>query len=233
LQKALVDKLFTIVDNDNQIHSEFKKFLGRTEIYKFLSDILESSQNILLVSDGNINELPEIMDTYTDTWGKMVRFIEIKKFISGADIVYSISPDFETIQLVESENAVEKLSEETVQTKYTEQFHLDDTTQSVKDIYSRIKESAMAINNQFMFNPQKYYISIRYKKSLAFIQIRKKKIRLIAMLPEEEIRKIILNHPVIALSEGVQTFYNGKCAAIDIVSLDNFQEIDELLHRLV
>jgi predicted transport protein len=233
LQKSLVDKLFTIVDNDNQIHIEFKKYLGKTEVYKFLSDILESSQNILLVSDGIISELPEIMDTYTDTWGKMVRFIEVKKYVNENDIVYSIIPDFEIIQLTESEIDIEEKTEGTEQLKYTEQFHLDDALQIVKDIYAKIKESSIAIDPQFVFNPQKYYISIKKKKSLAFIQIRKKKIRIIAMLPEEEIRKIILKHPVIGLSEGVQKFYNGKCAAIDIINLNHFDEIEEILHRLV
>ena len=233
LQKALVDKLFTIVDNDKQIHNEFKKYLGQTEVYKFLSDILETSQNILLVSDGNIRELPEIMDTYTDTWGKMVRFIEIKKFTNGNDVVYSVSPDFETIQLVESEGAVEISSEEPEQPKYTEQFHLDDTSQNVKDIYARIKDSAMAIDPKLIFNPQKYYISIKGKKNLSYMEIRKKKIQFIAMLPEEEIRKIILKHPVISLSEGVQAFYNGKCAVISIADLNDFEEIDNLLHKLI
>ena len=232
LQKSLVDKLFTIVDNDNQIHNEFKQYLGQTEVYKFISDILESSQNILLVSDGNISELPEIMDTYTDTWGKMVRFIEIKKFINEQDVVYSITPDFETIQIVEPEVDGE-IAEETEQPKYTEQFHLDDTSQPVRDIYMRIKDASMQIDPHLIFNPQKYYISIRNKKNLAFLKIGKKKIRLTVMLPEEEIRKIILQHPIITLSEGVQAFYNGKCAAIDVLDLVNFDEIETLLHKLV
>lgn len=75
LQKSLIDKLFSTINTDDGLKGEFKKYLGGQEVYKFLSDIIESSQNILLVTDGIINELPEIMDTYTDTWGKMVRQI--------------------------------------------------------------------------------------------------------------------------------------------------------------
>jgi hypothetical protein len=67
VQKTLVDKLFSIIDTDDTIKSEFKKYLKNQEIYKFLSDIIESSQNILLISDGSIPELQEIMETYTDT----------------------------------------------------------------------------------------------------------------------------------------------------------------------
>ena len=77
-QKSLVDKLFSIIDTDKSLRSDFKQFLGRGEIYKFLSDVIDTSQNILLIADGPINELPEIMDTYTDTWGKLVKFLEIR-----------------------------------------------------------------------------------------------------------------------------------------------------------
>src|SRR3990172_5786085 len=47
LQKALIDKLFSIINTDDSLKSEFKKYLGQQEVYKFLSDIIESSQNIL------------------------------------------------------------------------------------------------------------------------------------------------------------------------------------------
>lgn len=66
------------IDTDPQLKSEFRQYIGHTEIHKFLSDIVESSQNILLVADGTIAELPEIMATYTDTWGRIVKCIEIR-----------------------------------------------------------------------------------------------------------------------------------------------------------
>ena len=98
LQRTLVEKMFSVINTDEDLKNEFKKYLGPLEIYKFLSDIIESSQNILLVADGQIAELPEIMDTYTDTWGKMVRYLEVKKYYAGNDTIYTISPDFETLQ---------------------------------------------------------------------------------------------------------------------------------------
>ena len=116
------------------------------------------------------------MDTYTDTWGKMVRFIEIKKFTNENDVVYSIIPDFETIQIVESEVDL-GITEETAQPKYTEHFHLDDTRQNVRDIYMQIKDASLKIDPHFIFNPQKYYISIRNKKNKAYLNLGKKKIR--------------------------------------------------------
>jgi hypothetical protein len=125
-QKTLVDKLFSIVNTDDALRGEFKKYLGQTEIYKFLSDIVESSQNILLIADGAIPELPEIMDTYTDTWGKMVRYLEIKKYLSGGDTIYSITPDFETLQYTETPSEeIEDEEAETERPKYSEEYHLD------------------------------------------------------------------------------------------------------------
>lgn len=232
LRKSLVDKLFSVVEADEILRSEFKKYLGSLEIYKFLSDIIESSQNILLVCDGPINELPEIMDTYTDTWGKMVRYLEIKKHCSGPDAIYTINPDFETLQYEgDGEAEPEETEEETP--RYSEVFHLEDARQNIKEVYSRIKSIALEIDGSLVFNTQKYYISIRASKNIAFIKFRVKKIRFVVMMPESEIRTCIKNHDVVTLSAAVQNFYNGPCAAVDIQNLDHIDEIELLIRKMV
>jgi hypothetical protein len=53
------------------------------------------------------------------------------------------------------------------------------------------------------------------------------------MMPEEDIRLIVHNYPVVTLSEAVQDFYNGPCAAIDIADLNHIDEIKLLLATLV
>jgi len=53
------------------------------------------------------------------------------------------------------------------------------------------------------------------------------------MLPEETIRSIIHSYPVAHLSEGIQDFYNGPCAAVDIADLDHGSEIMQLLTGLI
>ena len=231
LQKSLVDKLFTIIDRDSNLRAAFKRFLGKGEIYKFLSDVVETSQNILIIADGIFKELPEIMDTYTDTWGKLVKFIEIRKYVSVENNIYTITPDFDTIQYVESSIDVDVPSDEGV--TYTEEFHLEGVSEETKQIYQRIKEISHEKNDGLVFNPQKYYISIRADKNIAFMKIRKKKVRFIAMLPEEEIRKIASYYSVASLSQGVQDFYNGPCAAVDFVDLSHESELIELIQTLV
>lgn len=229
LKKSLIDKLFSIINTDHSLQSNFKKYLGHVEIYKFLSDILESSQNILLVIDQKIPELPEIIDTYTDTWGKMVRVIEIQKFINEQDVIYHIEPDFETIQYLEtSENNNNEVEE-----KYSEEFHLTNVNQSVKDIYYQLKTVVQKIDDKLVFNPQKYYISVKSSKNIAFIKIRNTKIRLIPLIPEEKIKELIHNYPITSLSINVQKFYNGPCAAIIINNTESFEDIESLFREVV
>lgn len=231
LQKSLVDKLFSIIDEDKDLRKEFKRFLGKAEIYKFLSDIIETNQNILLIADGAFKELSEIMDTYTDTWGKLVKFLEIRKYVSGKNTVYTINPDFDSIQYVDVSVDVEVTIDEGI--TYTEEFHLEGVTDDARDIYQRIKEIALEIDGELIFNPQKYYISIRTNRNIAFFIIRKKKVRFIAMLPEDDIRNICKYYTVVSLSQGVQDFYYGPCAAVNVVDLSHEDEIKELLNALV
>ena len=68
---------------------------------------------------------------------------------------------------------------------------------------------------------------------MAYLKLRKKKVRFIAMMPETRIREIVKAHPVVALSQPVQEFYNGPCAAIDILTNKNFNEIEELIQEMV
>lgn len=98
-QKELIDKIYSIVNTDDIIKNEFKKYLGEKEIYKSISDIIDESQNILLIIDGDKNELPEIMETYNDTWGKAVRTIKISSFTNNSEIIHSMEPDFENIEI--------------------------------------------------------------------------------------------------------------------------------------
>jgi len=231
VQKSLVDELFLIIEEDQDLKLLFKKFLGRTEVYKFLTDIVESSQNILLIANGVFKEFQEITDTYTDTWGKLVKYIEICKYISGDDSVYTIIPDFDTIQYVETIVNIEEPSSDGV--AYSEEFHLEGVSEVTRKIYEKIKEMAIQKDPNIYFNPQKYYISIKDSKNIVYLKIRKKKIRAIIMLPEEVLRNLVHNYSVSSLSQGVQDFYNGPCAAVDITDLSHFDEIKTVFDYLI
>ncbi len=234
LQQDLAQKLFSIVSTDTQLQIEFRQYLGTKEIYKFLTEIIDSSQNVLLVSDDEIVELGEIKETYTDTWGKMVLDIRVNKYSNGSDTIFTINPEYETLQLIddlyiESEPKPDGGTRATI----TEKQHLDAVTPTCRTIYETLKSIAISIDDRLIFNPQRYYISIRLAKNIAYFKLRKKKVRLIVMLPENKIRSIVSGYSVSALSEGVQAFYHGPCAAIDVDNLHNVAELEKLLRDLI
>ncbi|HKZ43517.1 MAG TPA: DUF5655 domain-containing protein [Anaerolineales bacterium] len=233
LRKELVDKLYTIVDRDDSIKESFQSLIGRKEIYKFLSDIIDSNQNILLIADGPIRQLPEISDTYTDTWGKLVKFVELRKYTFNKDVIYTITPDFETIQYVEQAGFIDDNDETIEEDQISEEYHLEGVDKIVKDIYEKLKQITLEIDSSAVFNPQKYYISIKAPKNIAFMKIRNKKIRLVVMMPEERIRSLAKYYTVAPLSKGVQDFYNGPCAAIDINSLSHEDELKIIISSLI
>lgn len=229
-QAELVEKIHTIITNNTELKKEFKKHLGEREVYKFIKDTVERSQNILLIIDGEKKEMPEIIETYTDTWGKMVKHILIKKFVNNGDSIFTMHPDFENIEFADIENEV---LEETEDAVYNEEEHFDGVSDTVKQIYNDIKSELLKVNRNLVFNPQKYYISIRTDRNVAFFKIRRKKIALVVMNPEEDTRKVIANNFVKKLTESVQKFYNGKSCAIMIENTDNLNEVTTLLKKLI
>jgi predicted transport protein len=229
-QNDLIEKIFTFINSDNDLKKEFKKYLGEKEIYKFVKDTIENSQNILLIIDADKKELPEIMETYTDTWGKMVKLILIKKFSQNGETIYSMHPDFENIEFAEIETIV---SMETEEVEYNEEYHLDGVSESVRQIYNELKTELLKESPNLIFNPQKFYISIRKDRSIAFFLISRKKIRLVVMQSDEETRKEIIHYSVKTLSAGVQKFWNGPSCAIIIDKEENLNEVKELLNKLV
>lgn len=83
-QSKLVEKLYSIFEADEELKKELKSKIGKKEIFKFIKDIIENSQNILLIIDEEKKELPEITETYTDTWGKMVKLTILKEYIDNS-----------------------------------------------------------------------------------------------------------------------------------------------------
>ncbi len=225
-QKELVEKLFTTINGDSALKRRFKTYLGDKEIFKVLNDLLDSSQNILLVIDGAKPELPEITDTYSDTWGKMVRVLEIRKFTRKDGAVITCDPAFENLEFSYEEPISETEKKAVL---YSEEFHLEGAVEPVKEIYQYLKTFVREEDDAYKFNPQKYYISIKGPKNVVFLKIRRKKIRMIVMLPEARIKEAIKHYPVKSLSQSVQDFYNGPCAAVDIDNMENIEEIKALV----
>lgn len=229
-QTDLVEKIFAVITNDSELKKDFKRHLGDREIYKFLKDTIENSQNILLVLDGDKSELPEIIETYSDTWGKMVKQLLIKKYINSADTIFAMHPDFESIEYVDVDTENKKESEKK---EYSEEYHLDGVSDVIKKVYIQLKNEIFLYDPSLIFNPQKYYIYIVKDRNIAFFKIRKKKITLIVMLPENEVKTMISYHTIKHLSNPVQRYYNGPCCAIIIEDDSNLNEISSVLKKVI
>lgn len=215
----LIEKLFHFIKSNSQLEDEFKQLSGKKEVYKTIKDTIESSQNILIVIDENKPEFQEVMETYTDTWDKIVKIEIFKQYTADNKIIFTLNPDFEDIDFIEP-----TYKEET-EDKYTENFHTENVEQNMILVYEKIKENILKIDNEIKINPQKYYVSLRKNRNFAFIQIKRRKIHIVIMLPFERGHQIIQKHKLIQLPESVQNFYNGPCFKVTLLNENNFDEI--------
>jgi len=226
-QSELIEKIYSTVDSDGELKKEFKKYLGEKEIFKFIKDTIETSQNILIVIDGLKDELPEIIDTYTDTWGKMVKVMVLKKFTAGNEFIYTVEPEFSdieysTIELGNKEDALD----------ITVDYHLEGVKDNVKLIYNTLVQSLLHFDKTLIFNPKKYYISIVKNKNISFITIRKTKLRIVVMMPYEEVKEKLKHYYVGQLSQSVQKFWNGPSCEILIESPDHLDEVVNIIKEI-
>ncbi len=224
-QSDLIEKLYSLISSDAELKKEFKSRLGNKEIFKYIKDTIENSQNILLVLDNDMKELPEIIKTYTDTWGKIVKVSFLKEYIHNSESIVSLTPEFENIDAVDF-----TVKPDDTTNPYSEDYHLEGVSDEIKEVYNLIRKKLIEKIKDINFNPLRYYISLRKKRNFAFIYIRKKKIRIVALMDEAKIKERIKNHSVSSLSESVQKFYNGPCA--EIIITDD-RHIDEIINLLV
>lgn len=140
---------------------------------------------------------------------------------------HQFTPEFANLTTVELVSGGKE--EEIVIGPYTEDYHLEDALPEIKEAYRMLHDELTKRIKELKFNPQRYYISLRKKRNFAFIEIRKKKMTIVAMLDQASIEGKIKNHKIITLTDSVQKFYNGPCAQIVITDNSNMNEIISLL----
>lgn len=91
-----------------------------------------ASQNILIIIDGPKLELKEIIDTYADTWAKMVKVEIVNHFRRDNDGIITVEPPFQSIRF---EDAISASSDTEISepSQYTEEFHLEGCDAIVKN----------------------------------------------------------------------------------------------------
>ncbi len=236
----LVETIFAFLKdnftNDMVLAKKIANIIKSNEVYKFLKDTIDNSQNILIVIDGAKSEFEEIIKTYTDTWGKMVKVQIVSHFQRNNDSILTVEPPFQNLPFGDAvspppdKDPIEPSS-------YTEEFHLQSRTPEVVKIYDKLKRAFVNVKATLRFNPTKYYIGVIDTKQIAYIQLKRKKIHLILLISEDEVRKIISSghHEVISFSESRQRTWGGNkpSCAVNIYDTDHWDEIQNLLDRLV
>ncbi len=230
-QNELVNKLYAIVNENSEIRAQFDVFLQGRELYKYIKDAVETNQNILIVIDGEMKELPDIMGTYAE-WSETVKIMELNKYTNGLDCIYKLEPEFENVEY--SAMDIEEEEEDEVVSVPTESFHLDKVNENVKEVYSFIKNGVLHAYPNTLFHPTKHYLSIiRNKRRIAHFKFRKKSVNLVVMKNDEQVREDIRLHNVITRSSGVWKFWNGECCEIPLSTTDNLLEIVSLLRDML
>lgn len=230
----LIRKIYEIIQNDELIRNRINGYIQNSEIFKFINDLIHDSQNILIVIDEIKSEFAEIQETYNDTWGRYVKIINIKLFSSNQEHLFLVTPEWEDISYIDLYNEQNESDDEVEENSVIdENYHLSELNQNVKDIYNRIRNSIKGYKEEIIFNPQRYYISIKLNRNIAFLKFSKKKLKAIIMLPVEEIQAKITNHEIKILTASVQKFYNGQCASVEIKEDENLDEVIELLKGII
>ena len=223
-QNEFLVKLCDIIEAKKEQKKELQSLIKDKEIPEFLSEAMDNKPAILLVIDDDKSDLKLMQETYTETWGKMVKQILIKKHSMDKDTIYTMSPAFADIW------KNEKNKTEVV--KSTEEDHLNAVSENIRNIYNEIKDALLKADDSIQFNAKKIYISVRKNKNLAFFHLRKK-ISLVVMSAEDFTRTQIKHHEIKSLPASVQKFWNGPSCTIIIENRDNLTEVINLLEKMI
>lgn len=225
-QHKLIETMFDIFKDSPALAHKLRDLIGAKEIYKFLKDTIDNGQNILIVIDGPKAEFKEIMDTYTDTWGRMVKVQIVNHFQQNNSNILTVEPPFQAIPF---EDAISLPPDKEISepSQYTEELHLDGCEANVRDTYSKLKSEFLSVKSTLRFNPVKYYIGVRDIKNIAAIRFRKRKLLLELDLSEDEVNKMIKpEHHKVRL-------YSSRGPMVEIDDAKYWDEIQKLISKLV
>jgi len=232
----LTEAIFTLFQDDAVLKRKIKDSIDSKEVYKFLKDTIDSSQNILIIIDGPKPEFEEIINTYTDTWGKMVKVQIVNHFRRNNNYILTIEPPFQNLPF-EDAVSLSPDKETSEPSQYTEEFHLEQCNEKAKAVYVKLKQQFLEVKSSLKLGSTKNYIGVVDRKRIAYIQPKGKKVHLIVLMAEDEVKEVLRlrHHEVVSFSESRQRTWGGKnpSCAVNIYDTDHWDEIQKLVTRLV
>lgn len=225
-----INQFLTILDNAisrnigwrNKLKPVFEDKLPS----EFLQLLLSRKPGILLSVDSIKEELTPFRETYTETWGKLLKPIVFRKFEVGEDTLLTMVPSFTelTAKVVSKEKVV----------KVTEEDHLENASEIIREIFLHMKTELLKLNSSLEFRVKGHYISMRKDRNIAFFQLGRKKLSIVIANPEKGMREQIKSHAVRTLAESVKKFWNGNenCFTVVIEKKEHLEEVLNLLKKL-
>ncbi len=223
-----IEKLCELLSKNKELIKELSVTVKPEEIPYYLKAAIVSRPFIQLVTDDNeMDELQEVMEIYSEAWN-IVRPMLFKKYTSSGTTFCLTHSLFTPVKPV-----YQKERKKREITSYTEENHLEKVSENVKEIYSTMKTELLKTDNQLRFNTQKYYISLKKNKNIAFFKFSISKVTLVLLNPEKETRKQIKHYEVRTLKESVQKFWNGECCEILIDNTTHLNEVIGIIKKLI
>jgi len=235
-RQKLIETMFTLFRENAILENKIRESIGSREICKFLKDTMDNSQNILIVIDGPKPEFEEIVDTYTDTWAQMVRIQIVNHFGKGENSIIIVEPPFKNLPF--SDALSPSPDKETAETsRYTEEFHLQNRPTRVVEMYKKLRQEFINVKNTLRFNPTTSYIGVVDARQIAFIMLQKKKIRLVVLMGENEVKETLHSghHKVVGHTPEDQHWWGGSNpnCTVALIDTEHWDEIQRLLTQLV
>lgn len=230
-QKLSSEWILYLKDDENKIKDLHAKKLNNIGNLTIMKDTWnESNSNKLFEQKKNYYKQSEFTITKDLNTFKKWDFEEIEKRQQELSLlaskIWSISKTKELYHLEDTNKSEKNISK--IET--TESSHLIGADKLVLSIYEKIKSAMSSLDKEIIFNPQKYYISIRKTKNFAFIYISKHKLNIVFMLQLGEGKELVKKQKLKELGPGPQKFYHYEhCFETDVKNEENLDEVLKLL----
>ncbi len=217
--------LSDIIRKNIGLRNKLKTAFGDKGVYDYLRELFTRQPEILLVMDNPIQELEGFIETYS--WGNYLKQMFVRKFAIDGETIFTMSPTF--VELTNKKNGKK------VKVKSSEEDHLENVSETVKEIFLQIKAELLETDPTIEFRVKQYYISLRKNRNISFFQLGKKRLSIVIANPEKTADKLIKHNKIFKLSDSVRKFWNGNehCFTVVIENKEHLSEVTSLLKKLI